>query len=94
MLSKQCQLKIHTILLGMSGDSLKDLRETLDQVKELCELSDEEDEDSDKDDENDSEFAKKVSDAIQMMKVQVPYTKLIEVFFFLFVYSYSYINIS
>ncbi|XP_075235099.1 protein FAM114A2 [Lycorma delicatula] len=79
MLSKQCQLKIHTILLGMSGDTLKDLRETLDQVKELCDLSDEEEEDSDKDYENDTEFAKKVSDAVQIMKVQVPHTKLIEV---------------
>lgn len=44
MLSKQCDIKLQTILETYSGDTLKEVQETMEQVKELCEIPDEEEE--------------------------------------------------
>ncbi|XP_039295360.1 protein FAM114A2 [Nilaparvata lugens] len=72
MLSNQCQLKLQSILLNVTGDELKDLQETLEQVKELCELPDEE-EDDDKDD--DVDFKDKLTEAVGQLCKDVPHSK-------------------
>ncbi|RZF38809.1 hypothetical protein LSTR_LSTR000512 [Laodelphax striatellus] len=77
MLSNQCQLKLQSVLLALTGDELKDLQETLEQVKELCELPDEE-EDDDKDD-DDVDFKDKLTDAVGQLCRDVPHAKIFEV---------------
>lgn len=46
MLSKVCSIKLDHLNNTLSGDALKEMQETLDQVKELCELPDDEEEDT------------------------------------------------
>lgn len=44
LLSKQCQMKLQTVLLSYSGTQLTDIQDTLEQIKELCYLEIEDDE--------------------------------------------------
>lgn len=44
MLSKQCEIKLRTLLDSSLEETQTDLQETMDQVKELCELPDEDEE--------------------------------------------------
>jgi hypothetical protein len=43
MLSKQCDIKLQSLLLTSSGTSLSQLQESLQEVKDLCQLPDDED---------------------------------------------------
>lgn len=36
LLSKQCQMKLQTVLLSYSGTQLTDIQDKLDQIKDLC----------------------------------------------------------
>lgn len=47
MLSKQASLKLNSLLAPLSGNALRDLQETMNEVKELCELPDSENDDAD-----------------------------------------------
>lgn len=38
LLSKQCQMKLQTVLLSYSGTQLTNIQDTLVQIKELCDL--------------------------------------------------------
>lgn len=44
LLSKQCQMKLHNVLLSYSGTQLTDIQDKLEQIKELCYLDYEDDE--------------------------------------------------
>jgi len=44
LLSKQCQMKLQTVLLSYSGAQLTDIQDKLDQIKDLCYLDFEDDE--------------------------------------------------
>ncbi|VVC39877.1 Protein of unknown function DUF719 [Cinara cedri] len=44
LLSKQCQMKLQTVLLSYSGTQLTDIQDTLVQIKELCDLDFDDDE--------------------------------------------------
>lgn len=73
MLSKQCDIKLQTILETCSGDALKDLQETLEQVKELCEIPDEDEEENT----NLEEIKSKLEAAVSEINVPISYEKLI-----------------
>lgn len=45
LLSKLCSIKLDNLNNSLSGSALKDMQETLEQVKELCELPEDEEED-------------------------------------------------
>ncbi|XP_077297045.1 protein FAM114A2 [Arctopsyche grandis] len=81
MLSKQCDMKLKTLLTTLEGDELSDLKETLDQVKEICELPDS-DEDDEKENENEhlsSEILKnKLKESIKDMGVQLQFDAIIK----------------
>lgn len=44
LLSKQCQMKLQTVLLSYSGTQLTDIQDKLDQIKDLCYLDFDDDE--------------------------------------------------
>jgi len=44
LLSKQCQMKLQTVLLSYSGSQLTDIQDKLDKIKDLCYLDFEDDE--------------------------------------------------
>jgi len=44
LLSKQCQIKLQTVLLSYSGTQLIDVQDTLDEIKELFHLDCDDDE--------------------------------------------------
>lgn len=44
LLSKQCQMKLQTVLLSYSGTHLTDMQDKLEQIKELCYLDFDDDE--------------------------------------------------
>lgn len=73
MLSKQCDIKLQTIIETCSGDALKDLQETLEQVKELCEIPDEDEEENLSLD----EIKNKLDSAVAEINVPIKYDKLI-----------------
>jgi hypothetical protein len=43
MLSKQCDIKLQSLLLTSSGTALSQLQQSLQEVKDLCQLPDDED---------------------------------------------------
>ncbi|KAI4462877.1 hypothetical protein MML48_4g00001880 [Holotrichia oblita] len=73
MLSKQCDIKLQSLLDSASGEVLSDMQETLDQVKELCELPEEDDEENLSTD----EIKEKLEDATSEINVKISYNKLI-----------------
>lgn len=75
MLSKQCQLKLQSILLAHSGESLVDLQETLSEVKQLCELPEESE---DEEVLSDDEFANKISEHVKGLHKSMTGNKIIE----------------
>lgn len=75
MLSKQCQLKLQSVLLAHSGEALVDLQETLSEVKQLCELPEESE---DEEVLSDDEFANKISEHVKGLHKSMTGNKIIE----------------
>ncbi|XP_063927885.1 protein FAM114A2 [Zophobas morio] len=74
MLSKQCDIKLQTLLESYSGESLTEMQETMDQVKELCELPDE-----DEDEQTSwSEILEKLNSAVSEINIPISYKKLVD----------------
>lgn len=73
MLSKQCDIKLQTLVETCAGDALKELQETLEQVKELCEIPDEDEEEN----LNLEEIKNKLESAVNEINVPISYGKLI-----------------
>lgn len=72
MLSKLCHIKLDNLNNSLSGEALKDMQETLDQVKELCELPEDEE-----DDKLIVEEAKEtISNAVKEINIPISYEKL------------------
>ncbi|GLV35218.1 uncharacterized protein CBL_01633 [Carabus blaptoides fortunei] len=75
MLSKQCDIKLETLLETYKGSALTDMQETMVQIKELCELPDE-DEDSEA---NDIETVReKIDSAITDLNIKITYEHFLE----------------
>lgn len=75
MLSKQCDIKLGTLLETYKGSALTDMQETMAQIKELCELPDEDD-DSEV---NDIETVReKIDSAINDLNIQISYEHFLE----------------
>jgi hypothetical protein len=74
MLSKQCDIKLQTLLESYTDDALVDMQETMDQVKELCELPDEDEEEQ----VSWSEIDDKLKSAVSEINVPISYKKLID----------------
>ncbi|KAF7285316.1 hypothetical protein GWI33_011109 [Rhynchophorus ferrugineus] len=75
MLSKVCSIKLDHLNKTLTGDALKEMQETLDQVKELCELPEDEEEDiklSLTDAEN------TLGSALKELNIPINYNKLFE----------------
>jgi len=47
MLSKQCDIKLQSLMSPLSGKALEEMKDTLKEVKELCELDEAESEEND-----------------------------------------------
>uniref|UniRef100_A0A1B6ECK6 Protein FAM114A2 n=1 Tax=Clastoptera arizonana TaxID=38151 RepID=A0A1B6ECK6_9HEMI len=77
MLSKQCQLKLQSILLSYSGEALLELQETLAEVKELCEIPEDEDEEEVLSKED---FEKRIKECTQNLHPNLSPSKIIEVY--------------
>lgn len=73
MLSKQCDIKLQTLLETQTGNALKEMQETMEQVKELCEIPDEDEEEN----LDLEEIKKRLDSAIGEINVPVNYEKLI-----------------
>jgi hypothetical protein len=50
MLSKQCDIKLQSLLLNSSGAALGQLQQSLQDLKDLCQLPDDDDTEEDEDD--------------------------------------------
>ncbi|KAF2882347.1 hypothetical protein ILUMI_23831 [Ignelater luminosus] len=74
MLSRQCDIKLKTLLESHSGADLIEMQETLSQIKELCELTDEDEDEKEELDE--SEIKEKIETAVTELNVSISYNKL------------------
>jgi len=74
MLSKQCDIKLQTLIESHFGSELVEMQETMSQVNELCELTEEEEEEETVDV---AEIKEKLDAAISEMNVPISYDKLI-----------------
>ncbi|XP_030758276.1 protein FAM114A2 [Sitophilus oryzae] len=72
MLSKVCTIKLHNSKTALSSTELKDMQETLEQVKELCELPEEDDEDKI----TIVEARDAIENAIKEINIPISYSKL------------------
>ncbi|KAF5305931.1 hypothetical protein FQR65_LT07542 [Abscondita terminalis] len=72
MLSKQCDIKLQTLLDSLSGSDLIELQETLTQIEELCELLDDEEELDDM-----LQVKDKLNESVSEMHVNISYDKLL-----------------
>lgn len=76
MLSKLCSIKLDNLKNSLSGDSLREMQETLEQVKELCELSED-------DDDNEKvtlkEAGETVFNAVKELNIPITYGKFFDV---------------
>ncbi|KAF5304564.1 hypothetical protein FQA39_LY09615 [Lamprigera yunnana] len=72
MLSKQCDIKLQTLLESLSGDDLVELQETLTQIEELCELIDDDEELEDME-----QVQVKLDSAVAEMHINISYNKLL-----------------
>lgn len=75
LLSKQCQMKLQTVLLSYSGAQLADIQDTLEKLKELCYLDCDDDEKSI----NDAEFKNSLITYINKISVDVKTEKILKV---------------
>uniref|UniRef100_A0AAR5P5B3 Protein FAM114A2 n=1 Tax=Dendroctonus ponderosae TaxID=77166 RepID=A0AAR5P5B3_DENPD len=75
MLSKLCSIKLDNLNNSLSGSALKDMQETLEQVKELCELP--EDEEDDKVPSHETQES--LSTAVKEINIPLSYEKLLAV---------------
>lgn len=73
MLSKQCELKLKTLCDNCSGNSVVEIQETMDQIKELCELPDEDEEEQ----LSLLEVKEKLAMAVKEMNIKISYDRLI-----------------
>ncbi|GJQ65404.1 hypothetical protein Trydic_g7514 [Trypoxylus dichotomus] len=73
MLSKQCDIKLQSLLESASGTALSDMQETLDQIKELCELPEEDEEENFTTD----EIKEKLEFAVSEINVKITYDRLV-----------------
>lgn len=73
MLSKQCDIKLQSLLESNSGTALNDMQETLDQVKELCELPEEDEEETFATD----DIREKLESAVKEINIKISYGKLL-----------------
>jgi hypothetical protein len=75
MLSKQCDIKLQSILLTSSGAALSHLQQSLQEVKDLCQLPD--DEDTEEEDVSDAaEWRQKLDGATEGLGVPFATDKL------------------
>ncbi|KAK4887698.1 hypothetical protein RN001_003969 [Aquatica leii] len=72
MLSKQCDIKLQSLLESLTGDDLIELQETMNQIEELCELVDDDDELEDT-----SQMKEKLDGAVSEMHINISYEKLL-----------------
>lgn len=75
MLSKQCEIKLSTIVETLEGGNLEEFQETMTQVKELCELPDEEDEEQ----LNLDEIKLKLKTVVDELNIQINFEKLLNI---------------
>lgn len=73
MLSRQCDIKLQTVLETYSGDILKETQETMEQVKELCEIPDEEEEEA----LSTEEIKNRLENAVSEIGIAINYNKLV-----------------
>lgn len=73
MLSRQCDIKLETVLETYSGETLKEVQETMEQVKELCEIPDEEEEEV----LSMEEIKNKLENAVAEIGIPITYNKLV-----------------
>ncbi|KRT80996.1 hypothetical protein AMK59_5144 [Oryctes borbonicus] len=73
MLSKQCDIKLQSLLESASGAALNDMQETLDQIKELCELPEEDEEEN----LTTNEIKEILETAVSEINVKITYDRLI-----------------
>lgn len=74
MLSRQCDIKLQTVLETFSGETLKEVQETMEQIKELCEIPDEEEEEAALTME---EIKNRLGNAVSEIGVSITYDKLL-----------------
>ncbi|XP_058450718.1 protein FAM114A2 [Malaya genurostris] len=78
MLSKQAALKLESLLAPLTGNALDELRETMSEVKELCELPESENDDADGTHSVD-ELGKKLNEAVtDLDEVNVDFQDLLK----------------
>lgn len=73
MLSKQCEIKLTTLMDASVDDDLIDLQETMDQVKELCELPDEDEEEQ----LTLEQIKEKINSSIKDIQINLNYERLL-----------------
>jgi hypothetical protein len=74
MLSKQCDIRLQSVLLTSSGTALSQLQQSLQEVKDICQLPDDEDTEED---ENDAvDWREKLDDAAKGLGVSIATDKL------------------
>lgn len=73
MLSKQCDIKLQSLLESKSGSELMELQETMTQIAELCELMEEEEEEEF----NIQEIKENLNSAVSEMNITISCDKLI-----------------
>lgn len=73
MLSRQCDIKLQTVLETYTGDSLKEVQETMEQVKELCEIPNEDEEDT----VSREEIKNRLENAVSEIGINITYEKLL-----------------
>ncbi|XP_060530257.1 protein FAM114A2 [Cylas formicarius] len=72
MLSKLCNMKLENLNDSLHGNALKEMQETMEQVKELCELPEDEEEEIALE-----EVKGKIQSAVKDLNVAVSYDKLV-----------------
>ncbi|XP_021926416.1 protein FAM114A2 isoform X2 [Zootermopsis nevadensis] len=74
MLSKQCDIKLQSILLTSSGTALSQLQQSLQEVKDICQLPD--DEDTEEDESDAVDWRKRLDNAVKGLGVPIATEKL------------------
>jgi hypothetical protein len=77
MLSEQCNIKLQSILLTSSGTALRQLQQSLQEVRDLCQLPD--DEDTEVDESDAVAWREKMDGVTKGLGVPFATDKLIEV---------------
>lgn len=77
MLSKQASIRIECLMSPLTGKALKELQETLDEVKELCELPDADNEEGNDGFHNKEELEEKLNEAIIDLAVKINFNEIL-----------------